>query len=84
MCAMVTLDYWIVILGEMDADCSSQFAPLDVAVADGHTTIHARAIDQAALHGILARIAGLGLDLVSVSSSGEWSPPPREGGKLDA
>jgi hypothetical protein len=65
---MVTSDYWIVIVGEMDAEYSRQFAPLDVAVADGHTTIYARAIDQAALHGILSRIAGLGMRLVSVSS----------------
>jgi hypothetical protein len=66
---MLTSDYSIVILGEMDADCTREFAPLEVTVANGRTTISARAIDQAALYGILARIAGLGMSLDSVSST---------------
>jgi hypothetical protein len=36
--------------------------------SDGTTTIRARAVDQAALHGLLDKIRDLGLTLISVAA----------------
>lgn len=67
---MVALDYEIVIAGELPADYAGQFAPIQVTVGDGRTVLRAEHIDQAALHGIIGRIAGLGMTLVAVSPVG--------------
>lgn len=48
---------------EMDVDTDSRGNPV--------TTLTGRVIDQAALQGILARIAGLNLDLISVQRVSE-------------
>jgi hypothetical protein len=41
---------------------------------DGTTVIHAPTLDQAALHGLLAKVRDLGLALISVSPT----PPPND------
>jgi len=41
---------------------------------DGTTTICARAVDQAALHGLLDKIRDLGLTLISVASLDRHGP----------
>ena len=81
--AMVTSRYVIVLDGEVDATCAVAFAPAELSVGNGRTTIHTEAIDQPALYGILDRVAGLGLTLLSVASTGMTSEhavasrPPR-------
>jgi hypothetical protein len=42
--------------------------------ADGTTVIRCPALDQAALHGLLAKVRDLGLPLISVTPS----PPPMD------
>lgn len=70
---MLLADYEIVIAGEIDPACAVEFAPAEVTLSDGRTTVRAAAIDQAALHGIIDRISSLGLTLVSVSSEARGS-----------
>ncbi len=43
-------------------------------VGDGTTLIHGPVVDQAALHGLLAKVRDVGLPLVSVT---EVEPDPR-------
>lgn len=76
---MVTSDYEIVIAGELPAHYAGQFAPADVAAGGGRTVLYARDIDQAALHGIIGRIAALGLTLVAVSAVGQIERITRSG-----
>jgi hypothetical protein len=66
---MVTASYVIVVDGEVDPACAIAFAPADVTVGDGRTTVHTEAIDQPGLHGILDRVANLGLTLLSVTTT---------------
>jgi hypothetical protein len=66
---MVTASYVIVIEGEVDPAFALVFAPTAVTIDDGRTTMHTAPIDQPALHGILDRVASLGLTLLSVTSS---------------
>jgi hypothetical protein len=66
---MVTSSYVIVIEGEVDPACAVVFAPADVTVGGGRTTVQTEAIDQPGLHGILDRVADLGLTLLSVTTT---------------
>jgi hypothetical protein len=59
--------YEIRVEGELDARWSDWFEGLEVTSdASGQTTITGPVADQAALHGLLARVRDLGLKLVSV------------------
>ncbi len=61
------LTYEIRVLGALDARWSAWFAGLDVSSnAVGETTLRGPLRDQAALHGVLARVRDLGLSLVAV------------------
>jgi len=55
-----------VLRGEFD-DC-------EISTGPDTTTLRAKLADQAALHGLFQRIAGLGLELVDVRVA---APPPR-------
>ena len=44
---------------------------------DGTTVIRCPALDQAALHGLLAKVRDLGLPLISVTSLETSNPTPR-------
>jgi hypothetical protein len=68
---VVTASFDITIDGEIHPDFVCEFAPATVTCAGGLTTLHAEAIDQAALHAILDRIARHGLTLLSLSQSDE-------------
>ena len=59
--------YEIRVLGVLDSRWSAWFAGLDVASdAGGETTLTGPLPDQAALHGVLARVRDLGLPLIAV------------------
>jgi hypothetical protein len=68
--------YEIRISGHLLADWSEWFGGLTLRhEADGETVLAGQFDDQAALHGVLARIRDLGLRLVSISSA---AAPPAE------
>jgi hypothetical protein len=59
--------YEIRVEGELDARWSDWFEGLEVTSdASGQTIIRGPVADQAALHGLLARVRDLGLKLISV------------------
>jgi hypothetical protein len=59
--------YRLTVEGVLHAGWSAWFDGLEVAGDDrGRTTITGPVVDQAALHGLLAKIRDLGLPLVSV------------------
>jgi hypothetical protein len=59
--------YQITVEGVLDARWSSWFDGLEMTSdASGRTTIAGPVADQAALHGLLARIRDLGLPLIDV------------------
>lgn len=64
--------YRIRVRGELGPEWSTWFDGFDVQVDAGTTTLAGALPDQAALHGLLARIRDLGLPLVSV----ELMTPP--------
>ncbi len=60
--------YAIRIKGRLDARWSEWFEGLAVThTEDGDTILHGPVADQAALHGLLARVRDLNLTLVSVT-----------------
>lgn len=59
--------YRIRVRGELGTEWSAWFDGLDVtAEPDGDSSLTSEPLDQAALHGLLARIRDLGLPLLSV------------------
>ena len=59
--------YRITIEGTLDGSWSAWFDGLALAQdADGNTTLDGAVRDQAALHGLLARVRDLGLTLLAV------------------
>lgn len=63
--------YEIRIEGALDARWSSWFEGMDLSTgADGTTTIAGPVTDQAALHGLLAKVRDLGLPLITVRRIG--------------
>ncbi len=60
--------YRIVVDGELSARYAVAFEGMEVHVADGRTIIEGVVLDQVHLHGILDRINGLGLRLISVET----------------
>jgi hypothetical protein len=62
--------YQIRVEGHLDAHWDDWFEGLTVTNhADGTTTLSGVVGDQAGLHGLLRRIGGLGMTLVSVNAS---------------
>jgi hypothetical protein len=60
--------YEIQVRGRLDAWRAELFDGMTVAPADDVTTISGFVPDQAALHGLLARVRDFGLVLISVKS----------------
>lgn len=55
--------------GQIDEQWSEWFEGLSVAhTEDGETVLTGSVLDQAALHGLLAKLRDLGLSLLSVNS----------------
>jgi hypothetical protein len=62
----------VIVKGHIDAEWGDWFEGLEFQYRDdGTTMLHGEVTDQAALYGILARLRDLGLELISVGSSGE-------------
>ena len=61
--------YEIQVRGRLDALREELFDGMTVASGDDVTTISGFVADQAALHGLLARVRDFGLVLVSVKSA---------------
>lgn len=74
--------YQIRVRGELGQEWSAWFDGFGVHPAsDGVTSLLGVVADQAALHGVLARIRDLGLELVSVKRIEERTQPARKGGR---
>jgi hypothetical protein len=58
--------YRIVVRGELDPRYASLFNGMQMEGLDGKTVVTGSVIDQAQLHGYLARFEELGLDLLAV------------------
>ena len=56
--------------GQIDEQWSEWFEGLSVAhTEEGETVLTGNVVDQAALHGLLAKLRDLGVSLLSVSSA---------------
>ena len=61
--------YQIRVRGHLRPEWSEWFGDMTIThEANGDTTLYGPVMDQAALHGLLARVRDLGLTLVSLSS----------------
>jgi hypothetical protein len=67
--------YRIVIDGELSQRFASEFEGMSLESGRGKTFLWGEVVDQSHLHGILARIQDLGLDLVSIAEDPEGSSP---------
>jgi hypothetical protein len=67
-------DYRIVVRSELSKRYATAFEGMEMEVKSGRTILTGEVKDQAHLHGILDRINGLGLELVSVRSLPEETP----------
>ncbi|HWN22631.1 MAG TPA: hypothetical protein VNP93_11705 [Gaiellaceae bacterium] len=63
---MLTERYEIRIKGRVSKETASAFEGLAVDVRPVETVLHGDISDQAALHGLLDRVADLGLELIEV------------------
>jgi hypothetical protein len=64
---MSAQDYCLVVEGELGARYASAFEEMTISAHDGMTEITGSIVDQSHLHGLLERIAGLGLALRSIT-----------------
>lgn len=71
---MTAKTYEIVVAGEAVPAIVDAFDAYEVVVGHGCTTIRAEHIDQAALHGAIARLQSLGLELLEVRSVAPLQP----------
>jgi hypothetical protein len=67
--------YEITFVGQAGTVLRGEFDDCEVSVGPGTTTLRADLPDQGALHGLLQRITGLGLELVDMHVV---APPPTE------
>jgi hypothetical protein len=59
--------YRIIVEGEIGSRYAQAFEGMEICAADGATEITGPVVDQSQLHGLLGRIADLGLTLRSVT-----------------
>ena len=71
---MQSRTYEITFVGQAGRVLRAEFDDCEVSVGPATTTLRADLADQGALHGLMQRIASLGLELVDVSVVA--SPPP--------
>jgi hypothetical protein len=64
--------YELRIKGSLSPEWADWFEGMEIRqLADGNTVLEGRIVDQAALHGLLARIRDLNLTLISVNPETE-------------
>lgn len=64
---MASRTYEITFAGQAGTVLRAEFDDCDVSVGPDTTTLHREVLDQAALYGLLQRIASFGLELIDVS-----------------
>ena len=64
---MPSQTYAITFAGQADTVVRAEFDDCEVSVGPDSTTLHRELPDQCALHGLIQRIASLGLDLIALS-----------------
>ena len=64
---MASRTYEITFVGQAGTVLQAEFDDCDVSVGPDTTTLHREFLDQAALYGLLQRIASFGLELIDVS-----------------
>jgi hypothetical protein len=62
--------YEIVVVGELSDRFGLAFEGMDLETGSGRTTISGLVVDQAQLHGLIDRVAELGLELVDIRGAG--------------
>ena len=62
--------YEIVVVGELSDRFGLAFEGMDLETESGRTTISSVLVDQAQLHGLIDRVAELGLELVDIRGAG--------------
>jgi hypothetical protein len=67
--------YRIVVRSELSDVYAVAFDGMEMEARDGDTILTGRVIDQPQLYGILERINGLGLELLSVQSLSDHANP---------
>jgi hypothetical protein len=73
--------YEIRVQGHLDADWSAWFAGLAItSLPGGETRLAGELADEAALHGVLARVRDLGLPLLAVRREGAAGAAGDRGG----
>ncbi len=71
--------YELRIDGHLDEHWSAWFGDLTLSRnTDGTTTLRGTMTDQAALHGVLAKVRDLGTTLISVNATDAPAPPERD------
>jgi hypothetical protein len=59
--------YEITFVGQAGTVLQAEFDDCEISLRSDTTTLHREVLDQAALYGLLQRIASFGLDLIDVS-----------------
>jgi hypothetical protein len=67
---MTPTRYRIVVEGRLSESFASAFEGVTVQPLPGRTALEGEFADQSQLHGLLDRIRGLGIELVSVNAVG--------------
>ena len=67
--------YRIVVAGELSGRFAPAFDGMTMQCSSGQTEITGVVVDQSQLHGLLDRVGGFGLDLVSVNAIEDEDPP---------
>jgi hypothetical protein len=69
--------YRITVRSELDDKYAVGFEGMEMETKDGDTVLTGKIVDQPHLYGIIDRISGLGLELLSVQALPEKTPPDR-------
>jgi hypothetical protein len=71
--------YRIVVRSELNGRYAVAFEGMEMEAKGGYTVLTGKIVDQPHLHGILDRINGLGLELLSVEALPDYAHSGHEG-----